>query len=383
MISVAEITTEAGFATLADEWGGLAAHCAGATVFSTFPWLHNWWRVYGDGRELRIVVARGDGGELVGAAALCARPRRLMGRTVGWALEPLGGGVSDYVGFLLAQGREDQVCVELMSAFKRYGHGWALELSEVPQTMAAAGAVESCARSLGYCVQREDASGCPYLALPESWDDCLAKLGARLRKHVPYYIRRLLEGDGCRLQLVATEQERAAAMEALARLHEMRWATKAGRGNWIDPRFAEFHDRVSRALLAEGRLRLFVLHHGAAPVAALYAFRYGDTYYYYQGGFDPAWGQRSVGTAMIGLAVKTAIEEGAREFDFMRGRSEYKERWTTAVRRNSRLEVWPNRWARAAWRSAALVRRLAAAARTRCAARTSPILCGRRREREV
>jgi len=365
MIALNEITTLEAFEPLAEEWDGLLERCVGGTLFSTHAWLTEWWKVFGDDDALRVLTARDGDGNLVGAAPLAARAERVLGRTVGWSIEPLGAGTSDYLGFLAAEGREDEVCLALLEALRPYGRNWALTLGEVHQESAAGGALAEGAQSLGYRVQRDDGSSCPYLALPGSWEQCLQGLGSRLRKRVPYYLRRLLERDGCELRVARTEDERSAAMAALSRLHEMRWQTKTGSGNFADPRFAEFHERVSRALLDRGRLRLFTLEHDGAAVAALYGFRYRSTFYFYQSGFDPAWAARSVGTAMVGLAVKAAIEEGAGEFDFMRGLSDYKERWASGVRVNRRMRIWPTAQGRAAWLCRAFVRRVVNAARRR------------------
>jgi CelD/BcsL family acetyltransferase involved in cellulose biosynthesis len=49
--------------------------------------------------------------------------------------------------------------------------------------------------------------------------------------------------------------------------------------------------------------------------------------YDYITGFDPDLAALGLGTVLIGCAIQTAAEEGAREFDFLRGREDYKYRW--------------------------------------------------------
>src|SRR5205807_436927 len=49
--------------------------------------------------------------------------------------------------------------------------------------------------------------------------------------------------------------------------------------------------------------------------------------YYYLGGFDPELARRSVGTLLTARAIETAVADGCREFDFLRGREPYKYRW--------------------------------------------------------
>jgi CelD/BcsL family acetyltransferase involved in cellulose biosynthesis len=73
----------------------------------------------------------------------------------------------------------------------------------------------------------------------------------------------------------------------------------------------------------------------------LYGLRYGPVFNFYQSGFDPAYSKHSVGVATMGLAIKTAIEEGALEYDFLHGAEEYKFHWASATRDLGRLELYP------------------------------------------
>jgi CelD/BcsL family acetyltransferase involved in cellulose biosynthesis len=80
----------------------------------------------------------------------------------------------------------------------------------------------------------------------------------------------------------------------------------------------------------------------SVPAAALYGLRHGDTFYFYQSGFDPVWSRQSVGLVMKGLAIKSAIEEGAAEYDFLHGAEEYKCHWARQTRELVRLELYPH-----------------------------------------
>ena len=49
--------------------------------------------------------------------------------------------------------------------------------------------------------------------------------------------------------------------------------------------------------------------------------------YLYISGFDPEYAPLSPGTLMFGHSIAHAMGEGAREFDFLRGRERYKYFW--------------------------------------------------------
>jgi len=365
MIKVRTITDIESFSQIAEQWSSLLDRCRHATVFSTFSWLSEWWRVYGGNRELVILAAWDDQTNLVGLAPLVSRPVRAADWALWRTFEPLGDGVSDYVGFIAAEGMERLVCLAFLREIGKYGRRWGLTLMEVPTRSPTAKEAVDCANSLGYRVRVREASQCSYITLPSSWEEYMRGLRSRLRTRASTYIRRLLEHDGCRLTIATTEPERAAAMKALAHLHELRWRAKASGGNFANPQYVQFHEAVSKALLTANELRLLTLHHQSEPIGALYGFLYRDTFCAYQSGFDPKWSKRSVGTVMLALAIKAAIEEGACEFDLMRGASEYKARWASGVRTNIRVDIWPGTLAQCASDVGCLSRRAADALRAR------------------
>ena len=75
--------------------------------------------------------------------------------------------------------------------------------------------------------------------------------------------------------------------------------------------------------------------------AAFYGFRYGNKFYFYQSGFDPAFARSSVGLVMVGLTIRDAIAEGATEYDMLHGDESYKFLWTKDVRQLVRLDIYP------------------------------------------
>jgi CelD/BcsL family acetyltransferase involved in cellulose biosynthesis len=69
------------------------------------------------------------------------------------------------------------------------------------------------------------------------------------------------------------------------------------------------------------------LRAGEHVVAALYGFVRGRKFYYYLGGFDPAFARYSPGSLLIYHAMQQSRSAGLRWFDFLRGAEPYKYRW--------------------------------------------------------
>ena len=77
------------------------------------------------------------------------------------------------------------------------------------------------------------------------------------------------------------------------------------------------------------------------PAASLYGFLYAGIFYFYQSGFDDAYKQASVGLITMGLAIQSAIKEGAEEYDLLHGDESYKSHWCRHSRDLVRLESFP------------------------------------------
>jgi CelD/BcsL family acetyltransferase involved in cellulose biosynthesis len=86
---------------------------------------------------------------------------------------------------------------------------------------------------------------------------------------------------------------------------------------------------------------LFVLRLNGAPASAIYALRYGPEFYFYQSGFDPQYSRYSVGVVAMALSIKSAIEEGAEEYDFLHGAEPYKFHWARESRDLARIRLFP------------------------------------------
>jgi CelD/BcsL family acetyltransferase involved in cellulose biosynthesis len=114
-------------------------------------------------------------------------------------------------------------------------------------------------------------------------------------------------------------------------------------GAFSTPALRAFHEEISERALARGWLRLFVLRLDGKPAAALYGFKYDSTFYFYQSGFDPRYKKESVGLIAMGLAIKSAVEEGVEEYDLLHGDETYKLHWAAEARELGRLDLYPPR----------------------------------------
>ncbi len=340
-VSTQIISDAAGFRELRSEWDALLQVCPSDCIFLTWEWLYTWWLHLPGKRKIHIIVVRQDG-LLIALAPLALRPasiRRLMPWRV---LEFLASGSvgSDYLSFLIRPGHEQIAVHEISRSLTQSGRMLELvriEKSSVPMAELSRQLQESGWKSVGLTTNY-----CPYSILSgHTWESYLDSLHANHRINLGKMLRRLHKDFDVTLQVAATESERQWAMDVFVRLHLRRWSGKGGSTALNRQELIDFHRAFSGISLEQGWLKLYTLLLDGAPVSSLYVFKYRNVYHHYQSAFDPDYHKYSLGTVIIALAIKDAIEDGALEFDFLHDNETYKYLWARQERELIRLELYP------------------------------------------
>jgi len=329
------------FTGLRDEWNELVSSSGADTLFLTWEWLHSWWRHLADARRLALVTVRRDG-RLLALAPLAVRPPSLSRLQPIPALEFLGTGTagSDYLDVIVRRGEEGEAVAALAEHLAVRTP--MLELSHVHSGASVAADLAARLGGHGWTSATSTVNVCPFIPLSgHTWASYLDSLGSAHRYNVQRRIRNLDKQFDVRFERAHTEDERRAALALLVELHNRRWDPRGGSESFATPALLAFYDEVSRLALARGWLRLYVLRLDGRAVAALHGYAYGGAFLFYQAGFDPDFAKQSVGLVTMGLAIKSAIEEGLNEYDLLHGDESYKFQWAPKSRELARIQAFP------------------------------------------
>lgn len=325
-------------------WDGLRARSGSGSPFLTWAW-HRAWADAVPTEEVdacQAVVLRSATGDVEALFPFRVQRLRFWGvpvTGVGWAFGDLG--CPDHLE-LLATPEAD--VDSLVGALENTP--WVLiRLDNVAE--AASNVERFCAacERRGWTVRRRLLGRCPYLELPGSWEAYLSSLSAHARHAIRHKERKLFRDH----EVVLTNYGEGRVEEGLhhlQRLHAVRWG---GGGAFRDPAWERLHRCFAASLADRGQLWLVTLDLDGAPAAAWYGFSLGDTVYHYQSGRDLRWERDRVGTVLMGLMIRRAIERGYRRLDFLRGEEPYKAEWTRTARGRYEVVVF-----RTGWRGGAL-----------------------------
>jgi CelD/BcsL family acetyltransferase involved in cellulose biosynthesis len=311
------------FTGLSEAWDRLHTLAGLLGPFSRFGWQFDWWRSLGPGRSLRLVVAR-RAGDVVGILPLFEEPGPI--RTL--ALVGSQGGGSDYLDVIAA---DPDVRRALLVHAVHALRPDALLLDDLLDDSPTVPLLFALSRGRTTVSARYP---CPYVDL---------RAAPPIRPRAETIGRRtrwLSSLPGHRIDVETSHDACAPFQVRFRRLHEARWRDNGGTQAFPDGRLWTFHERAMERLADAGRLRLWTMWVAGEAVAVAWTFDDDGRSLYYQCGYSPEWGSRSVGQVLLETFIEDARRRGLAEVDFLRGGEPYKWEWTRTARRTVRL-FWP------------------------------------------
>lgn len=162
-------------------------------------------------------------------------------------------------------------------------------------------------------------------------------LSASSRRSI-FNLRKRLHEHGDVRYAEATPEQMYDTLDALQRLHTLRWGTPP-----FNPTVLAFHRSLISRWHNNGRIVLSTLTVAGRCVSVQYDIRIGDRQYNLQQGFDPSFSAKlSLGTLHFGYTMEAAAAAGVRIYDFLYGnglKTNYKNHLSTSTRELANLHL--------------------------------------------
>jgi CelD/BcsL family acetyltransferase involved in cellulose biosynthesis len=310
---------------LRDDWSRLAEEHG--SFFATPEWLLTWWRHFGAGRELLLSVERDAVLPFYVWRERPLRVVRVLGHGPGDELGPFGPGAR-----------------EALARWVETERFHVLACQQLPGPDSWLPALPG-----GVLLGR---NGSPVLGFEgRSWEELLASKSRNFREQVGRRARALERDFDVRFRLVTDADENA--LDTFFRLHALRHD-----GPTVITRTEAFQREFAEIAAARGWLRLWLVELDGRPAAAWLGYRFAGAECYYQSGRDPAFDRHSVSFVLLAHTIRTALEDGAREYRFLRGDEPYKYRFASSDPGLETIAVAGSSKGRAALAALRLARRL-------------------------
>ncbi len=305
---------------LQEEWNELVAACRWGSVFLTWEWIAAWLDTIDPGAALMVVLVRDGEGRLAGIGPFYrSRLTFLKVMSHSW-LRILGDSRSgsEYGMILARPDVESEAICAVFGFLSQHGRwdGW--WLPNVGPADEAAKQLQNAAQSHGLRVRSREAEFAR-IHLPDSYDDYVGSLAAKVRTQMRGGVRRMEEHYQARLASCERVEQIDPLLEDLFRLHQMRWTQRGEGGIFAGEPMREFYRALCRRMLHRGWLRLDTLQVEGRAVAAQIGFCFRGNFYELQRGFDPAFPNipAGLGAALRCMVLRRSIGENLKVYDFL------------------------------------------------------------------
>jgi len=309
------------FAAIESAWNRLAA-----TPSLTHEWALAWWRAFApDGAFAALLVD--EHGELRAGASLVRRSSRVV-----------ESAANEHTGDWDAIAADDSARAALWRHLATLP-ATTLRLTGVPGSSRSLSIASEALHDSGFrtAVSRQQLS--PFLTLPGSWDELLARVSQNQRSNVRRY-RKRLEREGEIAFRTVRGPDLGRELDRFYELEASGWKGAAGTAIIRDASAHRLYTEFARAAAAKGWLRLHLLELDGAPIAAAYGCVLGDAAFLLKSAFDERYRRLAPGTMLRAEALRAAIAEGLSRYEFMGDADQHKLQWGPELRERSLLGAY-------------------------------------------
>jgi CelD/BcsL family acetyltransferase involved in cellulose biosynthesis len=180
----------------------------------------------------------------------------------------------------------------------------------------------------------------PYVVLDGDFDSYTATRPHGLRRALRKRRRQLEACGSVEFAFEDGTHDLEALLDEGLAIEGSGWKTERGTAILQDPRVEGLYRSVARWAADRGWLELGFLRVDGVAAAFSLALIDDRTHWWLKLGFNPAFGNYSVGTVLTGGVIERAYARGLEVFDFLGPDEPYKLRWTDRVREAYRIQVF-------------------------------------------
>ncbi len=315
------------FIVLRPSWNDLVSHSSHDSIFLRHEWFTAWWRVYGRGRKLHILLAR-HGSQLVGIAPLmrCTKRLRFLPLIACNQIRFIENGEAMHVDFIIRNGC-DEVPAAFMHHLNSIRNSWTMVyLRKVRQSsplVAMAGQSPG-----GLTVKCKEAMRSPVLTVQGDWQNFYQSRSKTCRKRIRLTANRIQTLGQVKLSKVT---DIAAWQEAMPKLWQIGDTSSKRHFDWSIGRShptRDFLSELAKTAARQNWLNVWLLSVDGKPLAFEYHLRYKNELFALRAEYDRNYEDYSPGFALDSHIVERCFSDGISRYNMGGSDNFYKLRWT-------------------------------------------------------
>jgi len=336
-------------APMQQEWDDFV-ESMGGEIFLTYDWCRVWWNYYGKRRDLLVFVFRNNGSlcgilpmflEKIWLGPVCVRVIKIVG--------------TDFLPITLTIPVMPNFIYKVIQNFLNELHAnysW-----DILHMGPICGRYDSFDTLVGACTQAitkyyhivtKISDVQTYFKVALSWDEQILGLSKQQRRAMRRKYERIFK-QSRRLECIpASSENYLQFFDKFVQMHQYYWQNLGNPGHFgAWPASHEFHREVANVQLNHHRLRLYEIILDDCCIGYSYAYKFGDTYYYFLFARSDFGKRSKIDFVRIdfGEMVKRALNENVIWFDAMRGKYKYKQELGGQLFPIKNIYIHPNKLA--------------------------------------
>ena len=332
------ISTYEEFLNLKSIWNKTLTRSSCEHVCLTFEWFKAWWKAFGKGKKLLIILVSVEE-EIIGIAPLMIYRCNFRGipiRELGF-IQNDNSLCSD---FLLSGSRGEALDMILEYLWSVKDSWDVIRLHNIPSDSLTSSMLQENFKKNRIKFALREGLNSPYLSIQSDWKTYFESRSKKFHKVLRNKINRLSRlGD-----FKFNEFKGAAGLPEILRtifqISRKSWKGRSGKDICASPENKEFFELLSDSFSQEGGLNIWVLEVGARAIAYEYHLVYKTKCYGLRSDFDEEFREYSPGSVLDSNIVKSMFGSGISEYDLGGTKDTYKMNWTNKVHQHVRFYVF-------------------------------------------
>lgn len=304
------------------------------TPHNTTSWLMSWWNAYGSEHKLRIGLFWVED-QLVGYAPLMIShkskfmiPYRL--------LHFIGEGISDYAD-IFSRNDDFMTKTEMVQIILSK---WEWDIIILYNVREGSNTIAAVKNKVDNCfIDTKTNTRCLFITLSDlAFEEYYKSLSRNHRREIQKR-KHKLDSLGTWSLNFNPRVNPEDLFKIFGYLHTSRSKLKGWVPLYEDPAFHQFFLELFNNPQSDFEILYSTLNHEENLISYTFGFIMKNIYYHWNIGFSNDYKFISPNKIHHGFLIEECIKRGYKEFDFMRGDSEYKFNWTKSLRYNYKIQV--------------------------------------------
>ncbi len=332
------------FIGLQDMWNNVLSRSRNNVVYLTHEWFQCWWRSFGEGRKLFVLLAKEDG-ETIGIAPFCLKKTTYRNLVTINEMGFCANGISSCVDFIVVKNREQAIIQLVMEYLLDHRQLWdILRLERICTESPTNGILKTVLDKVKLPSRTTEGARSPCMCTDGEWQTYLARRSRKFRSCMRYKLNRVKRLGDVVIERIEDGKDLNRCLSTIFDVSSKSWKHGVGTSIPQRPDQVTFYKYITESLGEKGWVRIWLLKYQDGCIAFEYQLVYNGIVYPIRADFDEEYHSISPGSFLEYNIINGAFDDPCiRKYDFGGTNYKYKLDWTPLVREHVNVAVFNNR----------------------------------------